>query len=121
LLERLLNSTHLDLLLVGGEAEGERLQRLGAALPPARVRVAQSLPLAELARLLQPCAAFVGHDSGISHLAAAVGLPAAVLWGDTAEEIWRPQGRRIVLLKECGGLGKVTVDRVMSGLGDILR
>jgi hypothetical protein len=44
-----------------------------------------------------------------------------VLWGDTAEEIWRPQGRCIVLLKECGGLGKVTVEQVMSGLGDILR
>ena len=54
----------------GGEAEGERLQRLAAALPPARFRVAQSLPLADLARLLAACQAFIGHDSGISHLAA---------------------------------------------------
>ena len=50
LLRHLADSTDLDLLLVGGEAEGERLQRLAAALPPARSRVAQSLPLAELAR-----------------------------------------------------------------------
>src|SRR4051812_46538388 len=42
LLQKLINDTAFNLLLVGGEAEGERLQRLAAALPPARVRVAQS-------------------------------------------------------------------------------
>ncbi|MGH7971434.1 MAG: glycosyltransferase family 9 protein, partial [Limisphaerales bacterium] len=42
LLEELVNSTGHNLLLVGGEAEGERLQRLAAALPPLRTRVAQS-------------------------------------------------------------------------------
>ena len=74
LLQHLINATSWNLLLVGGEAEGERLQRLAAALPPARSRVAQSLPLAELARLLRRCAAFIGHDSGIAPLAAALGL-----------------------------------------------
>src|SRR6185295_18888954 len=87
LLQYLMNSTRYQVLLVGGEAEGSRLQQLAAALPPARIRVAQSLPLPELGRLLQRCAAFVGHDSGISHLAAALGVPSLVLWGDTIEEI----------------------------------
>src|SRR5207245_11414227 len=73
LLHYLIQATDLKLLVIGGEAEGERLQRLAAALPPVRTRVAQSLPLIDLARLLQGCAAFIGHDSGISHLAAAVG------------------------------------------------
>src|SRR5262249_1305359 len=68
----------LKLLLVGGEAEGERLQRLSAALPHGRVRVAQSLPLPDLARLLVESVGFIGHDSGISHLAAAVGLPGLI-------------------------------------------
>ena len=81
LLQKLINDTAFNLLLVGGEAEGERLQRLAAALPPARVRVAQSRPLPELAQMLQQCAGFIGHDSGISHLAAAVGLPGLILWG----------------------------------------
>ena len=105
LLQHLMSATDLDLLLVGGEAEGERLQRLAAALPPARSRVAQSLPLAELAHRLAGCRAFVGHDSGISHLAAAVGLPCLVLWGDTAEEIWRPPSQKVVVLRHPGGLG----------------
>ena len=116
LLLGLIQSTRLNLLLIGGEAEGDRLQRLAAALPPTRLHVAQSLPLAELARLLQRCAAFVGHDSGISHLAAAVGLPGLVLWGDTAEEIWRPPHEKIVVIKAANGLTGITVKRVFQEL-----
>ena len=120
LLQRLLNSTDLDLLLVGGEAEGERLQRLAAALPPARRRAAQSLPLAELARRLQACAGFIGHDSGVSHLAAALGLPCLVLWADLADEVWRPQGERLVIVREPGGVRAISVERVARELGRLL-
>ncbi len=119
LLARLAASTDLRLLLVGGEAEGERLQHLAAALRPSRLEVAQSLPLAELAERLQACVGFVGHDSGISHLAAALGLPTLVLWADTIEEIWRPQGERVVIVKEIGGLRALSVERVMQELRQI--
>jgi heptosyltransferase-2 len=121
LLLHLIHSTRLDLLLVGGEAEGERLQRLAAALPITRSKVAQSLPLAQLARLIQPSAAFVGHDSGISHLAAALGRPGVVLWGNTVEEIWRPPHERVVVLKNPGGIRTITVQQVMDTLDGILR
>lgn len=122
LLQRLLDRTSLNLLLIGGEAEGERLQRLAAALPPARAQVAQSLPLAELARKLQrQCVAFIGHDSGISHLAAALGLPGLVLWGDAAERIWRPPHEKVVIVKGQGGLRTITVQQVLQELTPLLR
>lgn len=121
LLQCLVTSTDFNLLLIGGEAEGERLQRLAAALPPMRTRVAQSLPLAELARLLRGCSAFVGHDSGISHLAAAVGLPGVVLWGNTAEEIWRPPHEQVVILKNPGGIRMIQVEEVMGRLNRMTR
>ncbi len=108
-------SSH-NLLLIGGEAEGGRLQRLAAALPSSRVQVAQSLPLADLASLLAGSVAYVGHDSGISHLAAAVGLPGVVLWGHTAEEIWRPPSERIMVIREPGGLRQIEVGQVMASL-----
>jgi heptosyltransferase III len=114
LLQNLINNTPLNFLLVGGEAEGERLQRLAAALPPARVRVAQSRPLSELAQMLQQCAAFIGHDSGISHLAAAVGLPGLILWGETAEEIWRPPSDKMLVLRHPDGLADLPVDSVLD-------
>jgi heptosyltransferase III len=120
LIETLVNSTNLKLLLVGGEAEGERLQRLAAALPPTRFVVAKSLPLVELAQRLQVCVGFVGHDSGITHLAAALGLPCAVLWADSIEEIWRPQGERIRILKAVGGLQTLSVEHVWEELRRIL-
>lgn len=116
LLQHLVNFTPLSLLLIGGEAEGERLQRLAAALPPARLRVAQSLPLAELARQLARCDAFIGHDSGISHLAAAVGLPGLVLWADTAEDIWRPPSERVIVLRHPAGLARLPVEKVLQQL-----
>ena len=114
LLQHLADATDLELLVVGGEAEGERLQRLAAALPPARAQVAQSLPLAELARRLAGCRAFVGHDSGISHLAAAVGLPCLVLWGDTVEEIWRPPSDGVRVLRHPDGLARLPVADVVE-------
>jgi heptosyltransferase-3 len=116
LLERLIHSTAVKLALVGGEAEGERLQRLAAALPPARLRVAQSLPLPQLATLLQGCAAFIGHDSGISHLAAALGLPGLILWGETARQIWQPPSERVFVLENAQGLAALPVARVLAEL-----
>lgn len=113
LVQYLIQTTDFNLLVVGGEAEGERLQRLAAALPPGRVRVAQSLPLTDLASLLTGCAGFIGHDSGISHLAAAVGLPGLLLWGDSAEEIWRPPSEKVTILRHPGGLERLTVAEVV--------
>jgi heptosyltransferase III len=116
LLEHLVQATNFSLLIVGGIAEGERLQRLAAALPPTRTRVAQSWPLVELAGELQRCSGFIGHDSGISHLAGAVGLPGLLLWADTSERIWRPPSPKMVVLRHPAGLGKLPVDMVVEEL-----
>jgi heptosyltransferase-2 len=116
LIQQIMATTNWNLLLVGGEAEGERLRWLATALPPARCSIVQGLPLAELAQRIQSCEAFVGHDSGITHLAAAVGLPCVVLWADTLEEVWRPQGEPLVVLKEITGVQAISVERVMNEL-----
>ena len=120
LLTKLVAETRWNHLLVGGEAEGQRLQRLAASLPADRCAVAQSLPLADLACRLESCAGFAGHDSGISHLAAALGLPCVILWADTVAEIWRPQGQRVRVVKEIGGLRALEVERVAAELRQIL-
>jgi heptosyltransferase-2 len=119
LLQLLIDQTALDLLLVGAEAEAERLQRLAAALPPTRFRLAQSLPLPELGRLLQGCAGFIGHDSGISHLAAALDLPGIVLWGDTVAEVWRPPSPKVSVLGHPGGLSCLPAGEVLARLREL--
>ncbi len=113
LLQELINKTDFEILMVGGEAEGERLQRLAAALPLTRLRVAQSLPLPELGQMLGRCDAYLGHDSGISHLAAALGLPGVLLWGESMAEVWRPPSEQIVVLHEPAGLTALAVEQVL--------
>lgn len=120
LLQSLVATTAHELLLIGGEAEGERLQRLSAALPPHRVRVAQSWPLAELASALQNCQAFMGHDSGISHLSAALGLPGILLWGESLEEIWRPPSDKVRVLKGNSGLASLGLGEVLEAVADLM-
>ena len=120
LLAQLARDTELNFLLIGGEAEGERLTRLSAKLPAARVEMAQSLPLPELALQLRRCKAFVGHDSGITHLAAALGLPCLVLWPDTNEVIWRPQGQGVRILRNNSGLAGLTPQQVANDLEKLL-
>jgi ADP-heptose:LPS heptosyltransferase len=62
----------------------------------------------------------VGHDSGISHLAAALGLPCLILWPDTIEEIWRPQGARVTVVREARGIGSISVECVVGELAKLL-
>ena len=87
------------LLLISGEADEARATRLTSALPNERVKVAKDLPLIDLARRLQNCALFIGHDSGISHLAAAVGTPSLLLFGPTDPSIWAPANPQVRVLR----------------------
>lgn len=119
LVQKLIDLTPFNLVLVGGEAEGERLQRLAAALPPSRARVAQSLPLPELARLLSGCSGFIGHDSGISHLAAALDVPVLLLWGKTDEAVWKPPGEKVVILRHPAGLERLRAETVFAEVGRV--
>lgn len=120
LLAQMIRSSDVNLLLVGGEAEGGRLERLASGLPPERVALARNLPLVELANRLTGCSAFVGHDSGITHLAAALGLRGIVLWGETSRAVWQPRGERMKILTAPGGLPSLTVETVLHEL-NVLR
>ncbi len=110
----------LDLLLVGGEAEAARLDRLATMWPTDRLHLARCLPLPVLAARLDGADAFVGHDSGITHLAAALGLRGLVLWGETSEAVWRPRSERMHLLRAPSGLAKLDPAQVHDALRDLL-
>jgi heptosyltransferase III len=56
-------------------------------------------PLTLVAALLKQCIAFVGHDSGMSHIAAAVGTPTIAMFGPTNPNVWCPRGNVQVLRK----------------------
>lgn len=114
LLVRLADQENLRFLLVGGEAEGKRLERLARVIPSGRCEVLRSQPLTEVAHRLSACIGFLGHDSGITHLAAAIGLPGVILWGPSQVAIWRPLQERMDLIEAGDHLGDLPVARVIE-------
>lgn len=52
----------------------------------------------DLACWLARAAVFVGNDSGITHLAAAVGTPVVALFGPTDPRLWAPRGVQVCVL-----------------------
>ena len=48
------------------------------------------LPLPEITALLERCRLFIGNDSGIAHIAAAVKAPSVVIFGSSNRVHWRP-------------------------------
>lgn len=101
---QLKKSTRPRVLLVGGESDGKTLHNIQAtweakARADGELIVAANRPLPELAALLTRCRLFVGHDSGVSHLAAAVGVPCVLLFGPTDPDIWAPLQPGVVVVR----------------------
>lgn len=120
LASRIARETSWHALVVGGEAEGDRLEQVAECLPPDRCRVARNWPLPEVGSALAQCTAFLGHDSGISHLAGALGRPTLVLWGQTSEAVWAPRNPQVRILKGGPGLGALTTAEVFAWLRKLL-
>ncbi len=54
--------------------------------------------LYELACWLAGARLYIGNDSGVTHLAAAVGAPVVALFGPTNPAIWAPRGDRVCVV-----------------------
>lgn len=90
----------MELILITGEAERER----GLVVSGFEATDHwQALPLPKLADQLGGCSLFLGHDSGISHLAAACGVPCLLLFGPTSPELWAPPQADVRVVKADGG------------------
>jgi heptosyltransferase-2 len=87
-----------SLLIVSGEADEGEIREFESLQRNDRVIFTKSLPLPLLAALLEQTI-FVGHDTGISHLAAAAGADCILFFGPTKPEIWAPVGERISLIR----------------------
>ncbi len=61
-----------------------------AAQPPAVIDVSGRLDLGQLATLLASTDVYLGPDTSITHLAAAVGVPVVALFGPTRPVNWGP-------------------------------
>jgi heptosyltransferase III len=111
----------LFLVVVSGEADKAQIAQLEHAWRDRNVRFAENLPLPHLAAVLEHTI-FVGHDSGISHLAAAAGAKCILLFGPTDPNIWAPRNENVqVVAAPNGRLGDLQIATVQAGLTTALR
>lgn len=105
-----------------GEAEGE-------------VEVLAGLGLREVSALLAGAGLYVGNDSGISHLAAAVGAPTVAIFGPTRASRWAPRGPNVSVVEPsrrcalcavaeerpaaCDCIGTIAVEQVLAEIEEV--
>jgi len=90
------------LLVISGEADETQTDELEREWKNRGVRFARNLPLPRLAAVLER-AIFIGHDSGISHLAAAAGANSILLFGPTDPDVWAPRNENVRVLRPPSG------------------
>lgn len=115
-----LQASGFQIVLVGGEADSQILEFLGRNWEFTPL-LARDFPLPHLAALLGRSALFVGHDSGISHLAAAAGAKCVLLFGPTNPNVWAPAnpGVRVVSAPD-GKLSSISLQALEKQVFDAL-
>lgn len=71
-------------------AEDQAYRGAIMALAPPKTSFLPPCSLTQLAAIINGCAAFVGVDTGITHMAAALGVPVVALYGPTLTRYWAP-------------------------------
>ncbi|MDB6093397.1 MAG: rfaC 1 [Verrucomicrobia bacterium] len=99
----------LSVTTISGEAEdAEKLSVRGHPLHHA--------PLDQVADHLARCSLFIGHDSGISHLAAAAGTKCLLLFGPTDPAVWAPPAPTVRVLRRGADLSLISLAEVQQAV-----
>jgi len=115
----------LDVAFLIGPAEVERLD------DPTRDRLTQTavclsgLAVSDVVAVLSQAFAFLGNDSGITHLAASMATPTTVILGPAASPAYRPIGPVVTALemsteefaRDCGDFCQSIVTRILNPPG----
>lgn len=84
--------------------------------PFRRFRTLVGAPLGEVKDLIAGASFFVGNDSGPAHMAAALGVPVAVIFGASDPRIWGPWRCRSEVLAASDGIARVRLEEVIGAL-----
>jgi ADP-heptose:LPS heptosyltransferase len=98
LIEWMRSELPCQVLLSMGPADGY-LSEFARAMREAGVPVISGLSAVRLCSLLSLCGLYIGSDSGVSHLAAATGIPAIAVFGPTDPRVWGPRGSNAVAVR----------------------
>ena len=109
----------IDLVLPWGtDAERARSERIASALP--RARVPERAPLDAVARLIAGAQFVVGVDTGLLHLAAALGVPLVAIFAGSKPGLTGPVGSGPIAVLGAQGTPP-TVAAVADAVANIAR
>ncbi|MBI3945444.1 MAG: glycosyltransferase family 9 protein [Armatimonadetes bacterium] len=101
------------LVAFGGKGEEAAAEALAHAAPNC-LSLAGRLTLRQFIALVKRCSAFVGGDSGPTHIAAALGVPTVALFGFTDPARTGVLGERVVTLRGMHGNADPREQRVQT-------
>jgi len=90
---------HKRILLLG-PAEREQDQIFISELPKKGIEIICSPDKDRLLLLLQKSSFYIGHDSGITHLAAMLGIPTICLFRNSNPLQWAPLGPHVTIISD---------------------
>lgn len=117
-IERLWQQNRSVLVLAGPADTGrvhDLLQQLSSPPTSEMLKLLTNAPVLEVARQLQQSRCYLGNDSGITHLAAMLGVPTIAIFGPTDPAIWRPVGPSVRVLRG-STMEDVSVGSVMEAI-----
>ncbi|MEW6377805.1 MAG: glycosyltransferase family 9 protein, partial [Thermodesulfobacteriota bacterium] len=82
-----------------GPAEGTEVQKAFETMEDTTPILAKGLSLLQIASVMEGCQLFIGNDSGISHMAAALGLHTIAIFGPTDPTVWSPRGEKVLVIR----------------------
>jgi len=100
----------------GSEAERLRSERIATAVPGARVP--DRIPLDQVAKLLGGAQYVIGVDTGLLHLAAALGVPLVAIFTGSNPSLTGPIGNGPLVVLGANGT-RPSVDAVVDALATI--
>ncbi len=113
----------IPVLLLAGPADIERLdallQLIGTPHTPSLLKTVVNAPLIEVTEHLRHYKGYLGNDSGITHLAAMLGIPTIVLFGPSSPTTWRPVGPRVYVLYK-SELENLPIETVLNTIMTVL-
>ncbi len=106
-----LRDNHLEPIFIAGP--GEDLSAFG------EFQCLAGAPLSETKSLLASASLFVGNDSGPAHMAAAFGVPVAVLYGASDPVVWAPWQVECKVLTGNNSIAGIEAAQVIEAIDEL--
>ena len=88
------------IVLFGSGSDRLTTERIAQAVGPGAVNIAGETSLQEAMALIAQCTLFISNDSGLMHVAGALGVPTIAIFGSTNPVTTSPTGPRCTIIRK---------------------